>query len=170
MFYIFVLMPLIGLTFIGIYSLIQGKKDNEKEYQDKLRRVKENHSHSICSPEILRTMLENLNYEISCYAPDSYYHPDIVFLCCEQKFPSPSIILYGKTKKEMEELVKIYTEYKKTRENIRSEKLQRCHDHSYDFLSQVQKDLNAVIEQEYARQAAEMNKIKEIAGRLNEKE
>ncbi len=169
MFYLCVFMPFIGISFIGIYALIQNKINNEKEYQDKLRKIKENHSHSYCSPEILRAMLENLNYKISCYAPD-YYHQDIVFLCCEQKYPSPSIILYGNTKKEMEELVKIYKEHKKTCENIRSEKLQKHHDHSYDFLSQVQKDLNVVIEQEYARQAAEMNKIKEIARRLNEKE
>lgn len=168
MLYLFVLMPLIGISFIGIYILIQSKIDNEKEYQNKLRSVKERQSHSFCSPEILRAMLENLNYKIYCCAPDPYSHPDIVFLYCEQKFPSPSIALYGNTRKEMEKLVKIYKEYEKTCEKIRSEKLQKCHDHSYDFLSQVQKDLNVVIEQEYARQAAEMNKIKEIAERINE--
>lgn len=167
MFYLFVLMPLIGISFIGIYALIQNKINNEKEYQDKLRQVKERNSYSFCSPEILRAMLENLNYKIHCYAPDTY-HSDIVFLCCEQKFPSPHIILYGNTRKEMEKLVKIYKEYEKMRENIRSEKLQKCHDHSYEFLFQVQKDLKVVIEQEYERQAAEMNKIKEIAERINE--
>lgn len=168
MFYLCALMPLIGISFIGIYALIQSKINNEKEYQDKLRSVKERQFHSFCSPEILRAMLENLNYKIYCCAPDPYHHPDIVFLYCEQKFPSPAIALYANTRKEMEELVKIYKKHEKMCENIRSEKLQKCHDHSYEFLTQVQKDLNVVIEQEYARQAAEMNKIKEIAERINE--
>ena len=148
-------------------------KEEENNYQTVLKKLQARTYFSICDPIILQSMMESLEYRISPYtyheSPGNYAK----FLQVESIIKSESgwkydLILCGRTKKENDELVKKYYEINATREERYREAKRSNNDMSLHFLASVQRRLDKVIEEEIKMQNNEIEKIKNIASRIND--
>ena len=148
------------------------RKDEENSYQIVLKDLQEKMYFSICDPIILQSMMENLEYRINSY---TYYKSPgscAKFLQVDSVIKSESgwkhdLILCGRTKKENDELIKKYYEFKEAREERYREAMRTNNDMSLHFLTSVQRKLDKVIEEEIKTQNNEIEKIKTIASRIN---
>lgn len=148
-------------------------EEEENNYQAALKDVQGKMYFSICDPIILQSMMESLEYKISSYSYYNYSGNSVRFLQVESIIKSESgwkydLILCGRTKKENDELIKKYCEFKEAQKERRHEAMRNNNDMSLHFLTSVKHKLDKVIEEEIKTQNNEIEKIKTIASRIND--
>lgn len=173
MFIYYVMGAGIVIVFMFFLCSWNERKDEEKNYQTVLKNLQTKMYFSICDPIILQSMMESLEYRISPY---TYYKSPgncEKFLQVESIIKSESgwkydLVLCGRTKRENDELIKKYHEINATREERYHETLRSNNDMSLHFLTSVKRKLDKVIEEEIKIQNNEIEKIKNIASRIND--
>lgn len=153
------------------YSWIE-REEEEDQYQAALKGIQAKMYFSICDPIILQSMMESLEYTISSYSYYNYSGNSVKFLQVESIIKSESgwkydLILCGRTKKENDELIKKYCEVKEAQKERYNEAKRSNNDMSLHFLTSVKSKLDKVIEEEIKTQNNEIEKIKNIASRIN---
>lgn len=145
-------------------------KEEEKNYQTVLKDLQAKSYFSICDPIILQSMMESLDYRISSHRYS--LGSDVKFLQVESVIKGKTgweddLILCGRTKKENDELIKKYDEFKAAQKERYREAMRSNNDMSLHFLTSVKSKLDKVIEEEIKTQNSEIEKIKTIASRIN---
>lgn len=170
------IMKGIGIMILAIACCVQAirflfKICDWNEYVEK----KENHKYIQCSPKILEIMLTTLQYKIhpitttfidwsglekkECYG--------IEWIRQDSYGRESSILIYGRTRREQEEMNSIVIKALRKKQTVEANKKALANDATTDSLKQVQDDIQRIIDDNLrtAQEAAKENQ--EIIERLS---
>lgn len=158
-----------GVIFLSLWIVEKRRSrlQEEKKYQDIIHELSQIGLFSYCTPTALRAMMEQLNYTVqgtrkynAFYRDYGYVHFE--YLWCMAPHSSQKFLLWGRTLKEHEELLKTFNEICASRERREKEMMQNHNDVSVYFLTTLQKDLNDFIEKEEQVRREKMLAIQSI--------
>lgn len=153
---------LLGFFLFGflIWGLFFDESGEKAEYQRTIDYVKHS-KYSICTATILRTMMEELDYPIEKTSPSFSCLGYVLWDYRNHTY------LFGQDYKEHKKLLKTFDEIHAKKEKAKAEIIYAKNDKSYDYLKNVQADIQKYIEKETETIKREAIKNVEYAQRCN---
>lgn len=151
---------LFGFLLFGFLILFLDESDEKLEYQITIDYAKRS-KYSICTATILRTMMEELDYPIEKTSPS---YSCLGYVLWDYRNHT---YLFGQDYKEHKKLLKTFDEIKAKKERAKAEVVYKNNDRSYDYLKNVQADIQKYIEKETEIIKREAIKNVEYAQRCN---
>jgi hypothetical protein len=157
-----VLFLIFSISFFGylIWGLFFDESEEKAEYQKTIDYVKHS-KYSICTATILRTMMEELDYPIKKTSPYFGCPGYVLWDYCNHTY------LFGQDYKEHKKLLKTFDKIHAEKERAEAEAIYTKNDRSYDYLKNVQADIQKYIEKENETIKREAIKNVEYAQRCN---
>jgi len=151
---------ILSVSFSGflIWCLFFDESSEKLEYQQTIDYAKRSR-YSICTATILRTMMEELDYPI-----EKTSYGCLGYILWDYR---NHVYLFGQNYKEHKKLLKAFDEIHAEKERAKAEVIYKKNDRSYDYLKNVQADIQKYIEKENETIKREAIKNVEYAQRCN---